>query len=60
MAKIHAKKTGYQRKHYLSFARKVSETGRILSKNGRPEIFAKNGRCQAKLGGLESLLHVVN
>ena len=39
-----------QRKHYLSLTRK-----RILSKKGRPEIFAKNGRFPAKTGGLESL-----
>ena len=34
---------------------KVSKTGRILSKNGRLEIFAKNGRFLTKTGGLESL-----
>ena len=34
---------------------KVSKTRRILSKNGRLEIFAKNGRFLTKTGGLESL-----
>ena len=30
-------------------------TGRTLSENGRPEIFARNGTIPAKSGGLESL-----
>ena len=34
---------------------KVSKTGRILSRNGRLEIFAKNGRFPTKMGGLKSL-----
>ena len=34
---------------------RVSNTGRILSENGRPEIFTENGRFPAKTGGLESL-----
>ena len=34
---------------------KFSKTGRILSKNGRLEIFAKSGRFLTKTGGLESL-----
>ena len=32
-----------------------SKTGRISSENGRPEIFAKNGKFPAKTGGLESM-----
>ena len=43
------KKTGETRKG------KVSKTGRILSENGRLEIFAKNRRFPTKTGGLESL-----
>ena len=31
------------------------KTGRTLSENGRPEIFARNGTIPAKTGGLESL-----
>ena len=34
---------------------KVSKTGIILSKNGRLQIFAKNGRFPTKMGELESL-----
>ena len=34
---------------------KVSKTGRILSKNGRLVILAKNARFLTKTGGLESL-----
>ena len=34
---------------------KVSKTGRILSENGRPEIFAENGGFSAETEGLESL-----
>ena len=34
---------------------RVSKTGRISSENGRPEIFAKNGKFPAKTGGLESM-----
>ena len=33
---------------------KVSKTGRILSENGRLELFAKNRRFQTKTGELES------
>ena len=42
-----------QRKH-LSLARSVSKTWRIISENGTPEIFSKNGRFSARRGGLES------
>ena len=34
---------------------KVSKTTRILSENGRLEIFAKNGSFLTKMGGLEPL-----
>ena len=34
----------------------ASKIGRIFSENGRPEIFAENGRFPAKKGGLESLI----
>ena len=34
---------------------KVSKTARILSENGRLEIFAKNGSFPTKTGGLEPL-----
>ena len=43
------KRLGKQRKG------KVSKTRRILSENGRLEIFAKNGRFPTETGGLESL-----
>ena len=33
---------------------RVSKTGRILSENHRPEIFAKNRRFPAKMVGLVS------
>ena len=33
----------------------VSQNERILSENGRLEIFAENGRFPAKTGGLKSL-----
>ena len=59
MAKIHAKKTGYQRKHYLSLARKSFRNWENIKQETKNN-FAKHGRFQAKLGGLESLLHVVN
>ena len=34
----------------------LTKTGKILSKNGRPEMIAENGRFLAKIGGLESLV----
>ena len=34
---------------------KVSKTARILSENGRLEIFAENGSFPTKTGGLEPL-----
>ena len=34
---------------------RVSNTRRILSENGWPEIFTENGRFPVKTGGLESL-----
>ena len=34
---------------------RVSKTGRILSENGRPEIFTETRRFPAKKGGLEFL-----
>ena len=42
-------------------AEKLQKTGKelclkgLLSENGRPEIFTKNGKFPAKLRGLESL-----
>ena len=36
--------------------KEVLKTGRILSKNGRPEMITENGRFLAKTGGLESLV----
>ena len=30
----------------------------MLSENGRPEIFAKNGECPAETEGLESLHYI--
>ena len=51
MAKKHAKRLVKQRNGRLS------TTGRNLSENRRPEIFAQIGRFLAKYrGGLESLL----
>ena len=34
----------------------VLKTGKILSKNGGPEMIAENGRFLVKTGGLESLV----
>ena len=48
-----------QRKHYLPLARKSLKTRRILSENGRLEIFSKNERFSAKTGGLESLQFIL-
>ena len=42
-------------KDWLNKERKSLKTRRILSENGRPKIFTKNGRFPAKTGGLESL-----
>ena len=36
--------------------KEVLKTGKILSKNGGPEMIAENGRFLAKTGGLESLV----
>ena len=61
----------YHRKRTKDRAKKTSEAGKtlsssargklhikgqiILSKNKRPEMIGKNGRFQAKMGGLKSL-----
>ena len=42
-----------QRTMLKRLAEMVLKIGRILSKNGTPEIFAENGRFPAKTGGLE-------
>lgn len=53
--RITLKRLVKQRRKHLSLARsRVSKTRRILSENGKPEIFSKNGRFSAKMGGLES------
>jgi len=44
-----------QGKHYLPLPEESSKNGRILSKNGRLEMIAENGRFPAKTGGMESL-----
>ena len=56
MAKNRAKKDWLNKENiiFLCLGR-VSNNGRILSENGRPEIFTENGRFPAKTGGLESL-----
>ena len=57
MAKNRAKRDWLNKENIIFlWLGRVSKTRRILSENGRPEIFTKNERFPAKTGGLESLL----
>ena len=55
MAKNSAKKDWLNKENIFLWLGRVSKTGRILSENGRLEIFTKSGRFPAKMGGLELL-----
>ena len=55
MAKNRAKKDWLNKENIFLWLGRVSKTRRILSENGRPEIFTKNERFAAKTGGLESM-----
>ena len=56
MAKNRAKRDWLNKENIIFlWLGRVSKTRRILSENGRPEIFTKNERFPAKTGGLESM-----
>ena len=55
-AKNRTKKDWLNKENIIFFwLGRVSKTGRILSENERPQIFAENWRFPTKTGGLESL-----
>ena len=63
MAKNRAKRDWLNKENIIFlWLGRVSKTRRILSENGRLEIFTENERFPAKTGGLESLrkLKLVN